>query len=167
MIRDDLGSDPTLAGRLRDDEAPAVLAPHAAAVLSPREAAGLDLILEGFLAHHLTPLHLVDGTDRHVLAGDFCYASGLVRVAESGDVEVIGLLADLVARAAGLVAEARREVLVDLWAVVNRVVATRPREAAAAALRSALLALDAGDSAPLAALAAAAPQRADLAGVLA
>lgn len=167
MIREELASDPILAGRLLAREAAPVLAPHGSPALDPVQAVGLDLILEGFLAHHGTPLHLEDPDDRHVLAGDFCYASGLVRVAEAGDVEVIALLADLVARSAGLVAEGRGEALPDLWAAVTEAVARTDRADAVAALGDALDALDAGDDAPLAALAGGGPARDRLGEVMA
>ncbi len=157
MIRDELVTDPTLAAGLRDDVAPPVLASAAEAALAPLRAEGVDLILEGFLAHHGTPRHLRADGAPHVLAGDFCYATGLVRVAEAGDVGVIALLAALVARSAGLVADGRRGALDALWRCVVHVIAASDRAAASARLADALTALDAGDDGPLTRLAAAAP----------
>lgn len=157
MIRDELVTDPTLAAGLRDDVAPPVLAPVAGAALAPLTAEGVDLILEGFLAHHGTPRHLRADGAPHVLAGDFCYATGLVRVAEAGDVGVVALLAALVARSAGLVADGRRDALDALWRCVVAVIAAPGRAAAAATLADAAAALDAGDDGALRRLADAAP----------
>ena len=69
----------------------------------PHEAAGLDLILEGFLLHHGQARHLTpSGPGREVLAGDYCYAHGLVRITGAGDLFVVEALADLIALGAGL-----------------------------------------------------------------
>lgn len=165
MIRDVLASDPTLAARLRPGLTPALLAPAAGDRLDRAQAAGLDLILEGFLAHHGTPRHLAPAADRHVLAGDYCYAAGLVRVADAGDVDVIRVLADLVARSAGLVADGRADVLAPLWQAATAAIAGASADGIAA-FDAALAALDAGDEAPLRA-AAAVPGRPSLAEALA
>lgn len=115
-MRDVLDGEPQLAQRLRTPAPEPLLAPLAAPALGTRAAEGLDLILEGFLLHHGSPLHL-DLTDvgQRVLAGDYCYAAGLVRVAEPGDLYVISTLAELISTAAGLVARERRDALVPLW----------------------------------------------------
>ncbi|MCB0881936.1 MAG: hypothetical protein KDC33_06930 [Thermoleophilia bacterium] len=157
MIRDELAGDPTLAARLRPEAAPAILSPAAGGRLDRAQATGLDLILEGFLAHHGTPRHLSPAPDRHVLAGDYCYAAGLVRVADAGDVEVIRVLADLVARSAGLVADGP-DVLPPLWRAAMEAIAD-PGAGGIAAFDSALDALDAGDDAPLRTLGARAAAR--------
>ena len=84
--------------------------------LSTDHAAGLDLILEGFLLHHGRPRHLdLPDIGRRVLAGDYCYAHGLVWVAETGDLRIIELLADLVAMSAALVSTGDRDGLPPLW----------------------------------------------------
>ena len=93
-----LSAEPTLAGQLRDTSPPLLLAPLVRPRLSHDASVGVDLILEGFLAHHGTPRYLRPG-DRiggGVLAGDYCYATGLVAVAGDGDLTVIRVLADLV-----------------------------------------------------------------------
>ena len=50
------------------------------------QAVGLDLILEGFLLHHGAPAppRARPSPGREVLAGDYCYAHGLVRIADVG-----------------------------------------------------------------------------------
>ena len=115
-MRDVLLDEPQLAQRLTDPAPAPLLAPLAAPALGAHAAEGLDLILEGFLLHHGSPLHVdLDDVGRRVLAGDFCYAAGLVRVAEPGDLDVISMLAELISLATGLVAGGRREALVPLW----------------------------------------------------
>jgi hypothetical protein len=115
-MRDVLLDEPQLAQRLIEPAPAPLLAPLAEPALGAHAAEGLDLILEGFLLHHGTPLHIdLDDVGRRVLAGDFCYAAGLVRVAEPGDLEVISMLAELISLATGLVAGGRREALVPLW----------------------------------------------------
>lgn len=93
-----------------------VVAPLAAPGLGPEHAAGLDLILEGFLLHHGRARHLdLPDAGRRVLAGDYCYAHGLVWVAAAGDLQIIELLADLVAMSASLVSTGDRDGLAPLW----------------------------------------------------
>jgi len=154
-MRDVLDGEPQLATRLRDPAPDALLAPLATAALGAHAAEGLDLILEGFLLHHGTPLHLeLDDVGGRVLAGDFCYAAGLVRVAEPGDLYVISTLADLISIAAGLVARERREALAPLWAATAVAVGDPARRPEYALALAALRAAD--DEAPVRALAGAA-----------
>jgi hypothetical protein len=72
----------------------------------PRHALGLETIYEGYLVHYgrsrlFAP---VDG-DTALLLGDYLYAHGLVRIAESGDVKAVADLAALISRCAQLRAE--------------------------------------------------------------
>ena len=106
---------------------PPLLARHASPPLAPDEATGLDLILEGFLLHHGRPRGNPPASGL-VLAGDACYAEGLVRVAAAGDLVVIRLLADLIARSASLVADQRRDLLPVLWAATVATIARHSRE---------------------------------------
>ena len=93
-----------------------VAAPLAAPGLGPVHAVGLDLILEGFLLHHGRARHLdLPDAGRRVLAGDYCYAHGLVWIAAAGDLQIIELLADLVAMSASLVSTGARDGLAPLW----------------------------------------------------
>lgn len=146
MIRD----EPQLARHLVSPPPPALLASEAAPPLSDRQAAGLDLILEGFLLHHGTPrlLDIPDGGLR-VLAGDYCYAQGLARVTESGDLAVIDLLSTLISEASGLVARDQREALAPIWAATALAIAD---PASTPALTAATAAVRAGDPGPLSAL---------------
>ncbi len=118
--------EPGLAAELREPPADPLLAPLASPPLTPGQAAGLDLILEGFLLHHGRPRHVAPSEPgREVLAGDYCYAHGLVRVAEAGDLFVIEALADLIALGAGLVASGDRGALAPLWRATTAAIAAR------------------------------------------
>jgi hypothetical protein len=111
-----LADVPALADDLIEPTAAPLLAPLVSPPLSAHEATGLDLILEGFLLHHGRPRHLrPSAPGREVLAGDYCYAHGLVRIAAAGDLFVVEALADLIALGAGLVAAGERGALVPLW----------------------------------------------------
>ncbi len=121
-----LAGEPTFAGELIEPAAPALLAPLISPPMTPEQAAGLDLILEGFLLHHGTARHLSPAAPgREVLAGDYCYAYGLVRIAAAGDLFVVEALADLIALGAGLVAADDRASLVTLWRATTAVIAAR------------------------------------------
>ena len=162
-MRDALAAEPILAGGLVEPAPAPVITPLASPPLPHAEAAGLDLILEGFLLHHGRPRQLdIADAGRRVLAGDYCYAQGLVRMAASGDLVVIEELADLIALGAAAVADGRREALAPLWA--GTIAAIRGRRAGedpddlALRLSAAKRALRVdGDPGPLAALAGALP----------
>jgi hypothetical protein len=115
-VRTDLITEPALAEGLGAVAAEPLLAPLVSPPLAPEHALGLDLILEGFLAHHGRPRELVlADTSGLVLAGDYCFAAGLVRVAGARDVFVVDALARLVALSAGVVATGRSIELPALW----------------------------------------------------
>jgi hypothetical protein len=121
-----LADEVALAGELIEPEAAPLLAPHVTPPLPPDQAIGLDLILEGFLLHHGRPRHVAPAAPgREVLAGDYCYAHGLVRIAAAGDLFVVSALADLIALGAGLVAARDRAGLVPLWRATTRAIAAR------------------------------------------
>ena len=125
-MRGVLTGEATLAGELLEPAAGPLLAPLVAPPLTDHQAAGLDLILEGFLLHHGTARHLSPSAPgREVLAGDYCYAYGLVRIAEAGDLFVVELLADLIALSAGLVATGDRASLAPLWRATTAAIAAR------------------------------------------
>jgi hypothetical protein len=116
-MRQALAAEPLLAEGLIEPAPDAVIAPLVAHDLPATEGVGLDLILEGFLLHHGRARQLdIADSGRRVLAGDYCYARGLVRMAASGDLVVIEELADLIALGAAAVADGRREALAPLWA---------------------------------------------------
>ncbi|HEY5872948.1 MAG TPA: hypothetical protein VIT46_06900, partial [Gaiellaceae bacterium] len=69
-------------------------------------ALGLETIYEGYLVHYgRSRLFAPDDRDTALLLGDYLYAHGLVRVAETGDVEAVSDLAELISRCAHLRAE--------------------------------------------------------------
>ena len=92
-------------GELRDD-------PERVAVFSTlcdeRYALGLETIYEGYLLHYGRP-RLFDPADDdlRLLLGDYLYAHGLVRIAETGDVEAVAVLAELISECAALRADGR------------------------------------------------------------
>ena len=142
-MRRAIATQPGLAGHLVEPAPDLVAAPLAQPGLSAEHAAGLDLILEGFLLHHGRARHLdLPDAGRRVLAGDYCYAHGLTWVAETGDLHVIDLLADLVAMSSALVSTGDRDGLTPLWrgtiaAIADRDPAFTERlHAAKAALRT-------------------------------
>ena len=108
-------TQPSLAERLIDPDPGVVVSPLAAPGLTGGAADGLDLILEGFLLHHGRPRHLNLSDNKRILAGDYCYAHGLVCVAAAGDLAIVEQLADLVALSASLVATSDHDVLAPLW----------------------------------------------------
>jgi hypothetical protein len=71
-----------------------------------RYALGLETIYEGYLLHYGRP-RLFEPPDRDttVLLGDYLYAHGLVRIAELGEVTVVGDLAELLSVCAHLRAQ--------------------------------------------------------------
>lgn len=152
-MRSAVAAQPMLATALSDADPGSLVAPLAAPGLTGADAQGLDLILEGFLLHHGHPRHLHVADGRRILAGDWCYAHGLVNVARAGDLTVIALLADLVALSAALVATGDRDALPALWRGTVAVIARRD-PAEQAVLAAATAALRAGDSGPIRAFAA-------------
>lgn len=139
-MRDALVMEPTLAGALVEPEADPLLAPLIAPPLTAWQASGLDLILEGFLLHHGRPRHLRPADHgAAVLAGDYCYAQGLIRVADAGDLFHIRALADLIALGSGLAAAGERRALAPLWRGTAAAMGARgrPGEEEAAALHAA------------------------------
>ena len=71
-----------------------------------RFALGLETIYEGYLVHYGRPrLFAPPDADVALLLGDYLYAQGLVRIAELGDVDAVGDLAELISLCAHLQAE--------------------------------------------------------------
>ncbi len=87
----------------------------------PDYALPVESIFEGYLLHYAQP-RLFDALDRDLalLGGDFLYAFGLTRLAQIGDLEAIGDLADLITLCAQLHASPDRppdpRLLAALWA---------------------------------------------------
>jgi hypothetical protein len=97
-----------LAGALRDDLVDADAGPAVLAASGPRSAGRADEIAllveaihEGHLLHYGTGRTLDQADpDLALLAGDRLYALGLDRLARLGDLEAVGVLADVIARSA-------------------------------------------------------------------
>ena len=71
-----------------------------------RHAVGLETIYEGYLVHYgRSRLFSPPDRDTALLLGDYLYAHGLVRIAETGDVKAVSELAELISRCAHLRAE--------------------------------------------------------------
>ncbi len=155
-MRTDLLQDPTLSQGVAETPAAPLLAPVVSPPLAFEDAIGVDLILEGFLAHHAHPREIaLTGTADLVLAGDYCYAAGLVRVARANDLFVIDVLAQLVALSSGVVASGRRAQLPTIWLGALAAIAHHDRALATDQFRDAVLhAVGSDDIAGFAALAA-------------
>jgi hypothetical protein len=71
-----------------------------------RYALGIETIYEGYLLHYGRPrLFAPEDGDTALLLGDYLYAHGLVRIEQSGTVEAVNDLAELIALCAYLRAE--------------------------------------------------------------
>jgi hypothetical protein len=95
---------PLWAEALRDraDWSP-VFSPLAA----ERFALGLETVYEAYLVHFGRPrLFAPADRDTALLLGDYLYAHGLVRIAETGDVHAVAALSELISTCARLRAEA-------------------------------------------------------------
>ena len=118
-------------------------APVFSALVPAALALGVETIYEGFLVHYGRPrLFAPPDGDTALLLGDYLYANGLVRVAETGNVAAVADLAELIAlcaqsRADGGVGEAAA------WAATCSRLGEGGLEEARAALRLR------GDPAPL------------------
>ena len=67
---------------------------------------GLETVYEAYLVHYGRPrLFDAPDADEAVLLGDYLYAHGLVRIAEAGGVDAVGVLAELISRCAALPAD--------------------------------------------------------------
>jgi len=107
-ITDVLERYPQLAGCIQG--APRVFAGRTAA-----HDAGPSLIFEGFLVHHGAGRRpAVRDTGARVLAGDACYAEGLVRIAD--DLEQVAALAGVIMAASSAMAAGDVGVVGDIWA---------------------------------------------------
>jgi hypothetical protein len=69
-------------------------------------ALGVETIYEGYLVHYGRPrLFAPPDEDVALLLGDYLYAHGLVRVAATGDLDAVAVLAELISTCAALRAE--------------------------------------------------------------
>lgn len=149
-VREVLEAQPALAALLIDTGAAEVMLPLVSPPLLREHAVGLDLILEGFLLHHGIPRHVAPvELGASVLAGDYCYAQGLVRVAATGDLAAVEALSDLVALSAAAVSADRSQDLLPLWRATAAAVADEGGPDMAERVRQARAALREGNPDPI------------------
>lgn len=88
----------------------------------------LEAVYEGYLVHYGAPraFERMDD-DLRLLAGDALYALGLSRLADSGDLEAVRELSDVISRSAQAHAEGRGEEVEALWDASARLLASSPR----------------------------------------
>jgi hypothetical protein len=76
----------------------------------------LEAVYEGYLMHYGEPRVFTGmDDDLRLLAGDALYALGLARLAESGDLEAVAVLSDLISASAQAQAEGRPADAEALW----------------------------------------------------
>jgi hypothetical protein len=76
----------------------------------------LEAVYEGYLMHYGEPRAFAGmDADLRLLAGDALYALGLSRLAETGDLEAVAVLSDLISGSAQAQAEGRPEDAEALW----------------------------------------------------
>jgi hypothetical protein len=76
----------------------------------------LEAVYEGYLMHYGSPRAFAGmEADLRLLAGDALYALGLSRLADSGDLEAVAVLSDLISRSAQAQAEGRPADADALW----------------------------------------------------
>jgi hypothetical protein len=76
----------------------------------------LEAVYEAYLLHYGEPRAFVGmDADLRLLAGDALYAQALACLAERGDVEAVGELADLISLCAWAESAGRRDVVEALW----------------------------------------------------
>jgi hypothetical protein len=100
------------------------LAPYAVSEPGPGRFAGvegvrgfvLEAVYEGYLMHYGEPRAFQGmDADLRLLAGDALYALGLSRLAETGDIEAVAVLSDLISDSARAHAEGRPADAEALW----------------------------------------------------
>jgi hypothetical protein len=80
--------------------------PVFSALAPQNHALGLETIYEGYLVHYgCSRLFAPSDRETALLLGDYLYAHGLVRIAETGDVKAVADLAELISCCAHLRAE--------------------------------------------------------------
>jgi hypothetical protein len=102
------------------------------AVFSPladaRYALGLETIYEGYLCHYGRPRLFAPRDDETaLLLGDYLYAHGLVRIANTGNVDAVAELAGLISICARLRAE-KEEGDGEAWASTAAALSAEPAD---------------------------------------
>jgi hypothetical protein len=126
----------TRGGLLANTVAPASSdGAHGAVAAAGRRAAGraddyallVEAIHEGYLLHYASGRVVrPDDPDLALLAGDRLYAIGLARLAELGDLEAVGELADVISLAAQAHAEGDPDRAAAVWEAGVRAVGDGP-----------------------------------------
>ena len=81
----------------------------------------LEAVYEAYLLHYGESRAFVGmDPDLRLLAGDALYAQGLARLAERGDLEAVGELADLISLCARAEAAGRQDLVERLWDASSR-----------------------------------------------
>jgi hypothetical protein len=76
----------------------------------------LEAVYEGYLMHYGEPRAFTAmDADMRLLAGDALYALGLARLADTGDLEAVAVLSDLISASARAQAEGRHADAEALW----------------------------------------------------
>lgn len=105
----------TIAAELRDEDTP--ISSHV--VESPPAAEDspiVELVREGYLLHYAESRLLAGhDADLALLAGDYLYALGMERLAASGSLAAIEILADLISDSARLHSEERQSEIPGIW----------------------------------------------------
>ena len=95
-------------------------------------ALGLETIYEGYLCHYGRPRLFAPADDElALLLGDYLYAHGLVRIAETGSVDAVEKLAELISVCAHLRAE-REDGDAEAWLAAAAALGPSPPDDAAA-----------------------------------
>ncbi|HEX3174278.1 MAG TPA: hypothetical protein VHQ43_08680 [Solirubrobacterales bacterium] len=116
-----------LAEQLRREDTP--ISPHVVGAIhepsGPRgeRAPVVESVREGYLLHY-GESRLLAGQDDDLalLAGDYLYALGIERLAASGDVAAVEVIADLIAASARCHAEGRESAVPDLWRAAEQAI---------------------------------------------
>jgi hypothetical protein len=88
----------------------------------------LEAVYEGYLMHYGEPRAFTGmDADLRLLAGDALYALGLSRLAETGDLEAVAVLSDLISDSAQAQTEGRQADAEALWAASAAILARPPR----------------------------------------
>jgi hypothetical protein len=104
-------ADPALASYAVDDPGPGRFAG-----IEGIRGFVLEAVYEGYLMHYGVPRAFRDmDADLRLLAGDALYALGLSRLAETGDLEAVAVLSDLISASAQAQAEGRAADAEALW----------------------------------------------------
>ena len=112
------------------------LAPYAVADPGPGRFGGignvrgfvLEAVYEGYLMHYGEPRAFTGmDEDLRLLAGDALYALGLARLAQTGDLEAVRVLSDLISASAQAQAEGRAADAEALWESSSRSLTRPPR----------------------------------------